>query len=103
MVDFKRAGLRDSPITSPAADVGALLKQTVVYRRVMGIYVLYNIGDGSANMKALPNVGLMLAHRQRRWPNINPTLGRGLVFAGGIVYYGGRPYVLKYTGWHHTG
>ena len=29
-----------------------------------------------------PNVGLMLAHRLRRWPNIRPTLGQHLVFAG---------------------
>ena len=24
----------------------------------------------------------MLTHRLRRWPNINPTLGRGIVLAG---------------------
>ena len=29
-----------------------------------------------------PNVGLMLAKRFRRWPNISPTLGRRIVFAG---------------------
>ena len=29
-----------------------------------------------------PNVGLLLAHRLRRWPNNNPTLGECLVFAG---------------------
>ena len=28
-----------------------------------------------------PNVGTMLAHRLRRWPNIVPTLGERLVFA----------------------
>ena len=32
MVNFKRAGLRDSPITSPAVDIGPSLKLTVVYR-----------------------------------------------------------------------
>ena len=35
-----------------------------------------------ANTNPLPNVGLMLAHRLRRWSNINPPFGRGLVFAG---------------------
>ena len=29
-----------------------------------------------------PNVELMLAHRLRRWPNINPTFVHGIVFAG---------------------
>ena len=28
------------------------------------------------------NVGIMLVHRLRRWPNIDPTLGECLVFAG---------------------
>ena len=32
----------------------------------------------------MTNVGLMLGHRQRRWPNINPALGERLVFAGNI-------------------
>ena len=36
----------------------------------------------SANTKWPPSVGLMLAHRLRRWANINPTLGGCLVFAG---------------------
>ena len=35
-----------------------------------------------ANTRRSPNVGLLLAHRLRRWPNINPTLGERLVFAG---------------------
>ena len=29
-----------------------------------------------------PNAGLMLAHRLRRWANINPALGQRVVFAG---------------------
>ena len=29
-----------------------------------------------------PNVELLLGQRRRRWPNINPTLGRRLVFPG---------------------
>ena len=29
-----------------------------------------------------PKVGSMLTHRLRRWPNIEPTLGERLVFAG---------------------
>ena len=33
----------------------------------------------------IPNVGLTLAHRLRRWPNISPTLGQRLVFAGCLL------------------
>ena len=29
---------------------------------------------------AAESVGLMVAHRLRRWPNISPTLGQRLVF-----------------------
>ena len=35
-----------------------------------------------ANTIRLPNVGLMLAQRRRRWANSNPTLGKRIVFAG---------------------
>ena len=35
-----------------------------------------------ANTTRWPSVGLMLAHRLRRWPNIKPALGQRLVFAG---------------------
>ena len=34
------------------------------------------------NMGRWPDAGLMLAHRLRRWPNINPALGERLVFGG---------------------
>ena len=33
-----------------------------------------------------PNVGPMLAHRLRRRPHIDPTLGQGVVFAGNQLY-----------------
>ena len=36
----------------------------------------------AANMRRYPNVGLLLAHRPRRWPNSKPTLGQHLIFAG---------------------
>ena len=36
-------------------------------------------GTAPENTRRSPNVGLMLAHR---WPNIEPTLGERLVFAG---------------------
>ena len=32
--------------------------------------------------RRLPNARLMLAHCIRRWPNINPALGKRFVFAG---------------------
>ena len=35
-----------------------------------------------ANKIRRPNVGLLLGHRLRRWPNINQTLGQRLFFAG---------------------
>ena len=35
-----------------------------------------------ANMRRWLNVGLLLAHRLRRWPNSKPTLGQRLMFAG---------------------
>ena len=39
-------------------------------------------GGEPASTRRCPNVGLMLAHRLRRWTNISPTLGQRLVFAG---------------------
>ena len=36
----------------------------------------------TANRRLWPNVGIMLAHRLRRWSNIMPTVGQRLVFAG---------------------
>ena len=35
-----------------------------------------------ANTRHCTNDGFMLAHRLRRWPNINPTFVQRLVFAG---------------------
>ena len=35
-----------------------------------------------ANTILSPNAGVMLAHRLRRWVNINPALGERIVFAG---------------------
>ena len=43
-------------------------------------YLLGNIFP--ANTRHSPNVASMLAHRLRRWPNIEATLGECLVFAG---------------------
>ena len=34
-----------------------------------------------------PDVGSMLVHRLRRWPNIDPTLGPCLVQGLGIYHY----------------
>ena len=39
-----------------------------------------------ANMRRWPNVGLLLAHRLRRWPYSKPTLGQRVMFAGSRVY-----------------
>ena len=55
-------------------DIQAILCQTFVSAR--------NGQSFPANTRPRPNVGPMLVHRLRRWPNIGPTLGRYLVFAG---------------------
>ena len=36
-------------------------------------------------MRRWPNIGLLLIHRLRRWPNGKPTLGQRLKFAGIVV------------------
>ena len=41
-----------------------------------------------ANTRHGPNVGSMLGQRRRRWPNIDSTLGRCLVFAGTVDKFG---------------
>ena len=47
-----------------------------------------------ANTSTWPNAVSMLAHRLRRWPNIETTLGQVLVFAGMLqVYY--NPFVVS--------
>ena len=33
-------------------------------------------------MRRWPNVGLLLTHRPRRWPNSKPTMGQRFMFAG---------------------
>ena len=58
-----------------------------------------------------PNVGLVLAQRQRRWPNINPILVQRLVLAGMLldiylkilqVLLGGGPRVVVSTAAFHA-
>ena len=39
-----------------------------------------------ANKRRLPNVGLVLGHRRRRWTNTNPTLGKRLMFECIYIY-----------------
>ena len=39
-----------------------------------------------ANTMLSANVGVMLGHRLRRWPNINPLLAEYVVFATVAVY-----------------
>ena len=41
----------------------------------------YDVGP-KVNMRRWTNVGLLLAHRLRRWPNSKPMLGQRLMFAG---------------------
>ena len=48
------------------------------------LYKVYysNILANHSKTRRSPNVGSMLVHRLRRWPNIVPTLGESLMFAG---------------------
>ena len=39
----------------------------------------------AANTICSPNVELMFAHRLRRWPHINSTLGHRLISAGTTI------------------
>ena len=43
------------------------------------VFVANNIPSNTIHST---NVGLMLGHRLRRWPNIKPTLGECILFAG---------------------
>ena len=46
------------------------------------LYYAAKYGNRPANTRRLPNVGSMLARRLRHRSNIEPTLGKRLVFAG---------------------
>ena len=39
-----------------------------------------------ANMRLWPNIGLLLAHRLRSWPNSKSALSQRLMFAGYVQY-----------------
>ena len=45
--------------------------------------------DTTTSAKHLPNVEPMLGQCLRRWPNIGPTLGRRIVFAGTLLQVNG--------------
>ena len=45
-----------------------------------------NIVFYPANMRGWPNVGLLLAHRLRNWPNSKPALSQRFMFAGYVQY-----------------
>ena len=51
----------------------------------------------SAKTNNQPNVGKTLGHRLRRWPNVVPTLGEHLVFAGvyGLLIKSWRDFVTS--------
>ena len=45
-------------------------------------YILTNFRLGMNYSRYLPNAGLMMGHRLRRWPSIKPALGDGLMLTG---------------------
>ena len=65
----------------PAADH---LRPILTNNSHVGIYE-YAVVPYPANTGHCPCVGSMLAHRLRRWPNIEPTHGQCPVFAGYIL------------------
>ena len=52
---------------------------------IHGILFPWNAGNTPANAGHCPCVGSMLAHRLRRWPNIEPTHGQCPVFSGPLL------------------
>ena len=54
-----------------------------------------------ANMRRWPNIGLLLAHRLRSWPNSKSALSQRLMFAGYVQYllhihvHSAMPYISK--------
>ena len=55
-------------------------------------YLIWVDAATPANTIHEPNVDSMLVQRLRRWPNIGPTLGLGIVFTGtwcvtGMIFY----------------
>ena len=54
---------------------------------------MFNVGF-PGNTKHSPNAVLMLAHRLRRWPNIETALGESLVFAG-LTFGAANIYIIK--------
>ena len=61
-----------------------LLKQTVtaVCLCMAELVRVMLASHSSTNTRHSNNVGLMLGHRRRRWPNIKPALFKCLVFSG---------------------
>ena len=45
-------------------------------------YILVSSKIKMTQNRRSPNAGLMMGQRRRRWANINPALGKRLVFAG---------------------
>ena len=56
-----------------------------MYETSTDIYYLaqMGVGEGPANMERWPNIGFLLAHHLRRWPNSKSTLGQRLMCAAG--------------------
>ena len=64
-----------SPLTSE-------WRQNSAYMMGLQYHTRFDAVRIPANTRRLTNVGLMLAHRLRRWATIKPTIVKGLVFAG---------------------
>ena len=56
------------------------------FRDKQGVQI--HLDSISSKHDTSPSVGLMLDQRMRRWLNIDPTLAKGVVFAGMPAGYG---------------
>ena len=71
-------GIWDAPLSTRGT---SLIIMIIPWVKNHGISVL------PANTSRLSNVGLILGQRRRRWPNINSTLDKRLLFAGSCRFY----------------
>ena len=53
---------------------------TTLRRDITNLWSLYPASHQTP--EHCPNAGSILVHRPRRWPNIEPTMGQSIVFAG---------------------
>ena len=66
----------------PMLDQGPSIRTRANIGPTLGRCVLFAGLDSDKPTNRAPDAGLMLVQRRRRWTNIEPALGQGVVFAG---------------------